>query len=72
VEGADRIRVAQAEAQQLPHLVLAPGVVDLVDHEQDGPARPAEQLGHLGVVLGGAGDDVDDEQHHVGVGDGPL
>ena len=64
--------LAQAEAQQLPDLALAAGVVDLVGHEQDRLARAAEQLGDLGVLLGDAGDDVDHEQHDVGVGDGPL
>ena len=54
VEGGDRVRLAQAQGQELPTLVLALVVVRLVDAEQHGLPRPPQPRGDGVVVLGDA------------------
>ena len=53
-----------------PGLRLLPFVVNLVRRQDDGLAGPLQDPGDRAVVLGGAHDGVDDEQHRVGGLDG--
>ena len=67
------MRLAEAEGHGLPDQRLAAGVVDLVGDEQHlAGGERAHDLGDAGVLLGDAGDGVDDEQHGVGLADGLL
>ena len=72
VEGADRVRVAQAEAQQVPDEVVAAGAVDLVGDHEHGRLDAAQDLGDPVVVVGEADGGVDHEEDGVGLADGLL
>ena len=65
----DRHRPLEAERPELGGLELAPGVVALVDCEDDRGAGLAQQVRGLEVGRRRTGDRVDDEQDHVGLGD---
>ena len=69
---ADGIRIAGAERQELPAVVLAPVVVGLVGDQQHGRLDPPQPIGEGLVVLGHARRRVDQEQHDVGGLDGRL
>ena len=62
-----RHRLAEAEPGELPHVGLAPLVVDLVHDDDDRRLALLEQARDACVLLGDAGRDVDDEEHEVGV-----
>ena len=72
VQRADRVRLTEAEREQLPHERLARRVVDLVGQHQDRLITAPEELRDPGVLLGDAGRHVGDEQHDVGLVHGPL
>ena len=67
VQGADRVRLAETEGQELPALVLAAVVVGLVGDDDDVVAAAAQPVGDGLVVVGHPDGRVDDEQHDVGV-----
>ena len=72
VQRADRVRLAEAEGQELPALVLAPVVVGLVGDDDDvvaAAAQPAAIASSSSVI---PTERVDDEQHDVGVAHGRL
>ena len=65
VDGRDRVRLAEAEAPEGSGLGLVPGVVDLVRHEEHGPAGLAQHLDDLLVGRGGPDHRIHDEQHDI-------
>ena len=72
VQGADRLRLAEAQRQELPPVVLAAVVVGLVGHQDDGCLETTQPVGHRLVVLSEPHRGIDDEQHDVGLLDGGL
>ena len=72
VQGADREGIAHPEGDELPGGRLPVGVVDLVHHQADRWAGPADDLGCGQVLVGHPGGHVDHQEHHVGLGQGPF
>ena len=72
VQGADRVRLAEPEGEELPALVLAAVVVGLVGDDDDLVVAAAQPAGDDLVVVGHPDGAVDDEQHDVGVAHGGL
>ena len=69
VAGGDRHRLAEAELVQLGGHVLVLGPVDFVGDDEDRDIGAAQRLRQLGVAGAHPGAGVDDQHHHVGLGD---
>ncbi len=72
VQGADRVGVAEAEPGEGPGIAVPAVAIHLVGDHQGGPAQPAQQAGHPGVLVGDPDGGVDHQHDDGGVGDGPL
>ncbi len=72
MQRADRVRLAGAEREELPAVVLAALVVGLVGDQQHRRLDAPQPVGQRLVVVGHAGGRVDEEQHDVGRLDGGL
>ena len=67
VDGAHGVRVAQAQAVELPQGAFVAGVVELVDRQEDGGLGALEHAGDALVFLGHAGAAVNEEDDGVGL-----
>ena len=66
------VGIAQAELRERPGIALAGAVVDLVDDDDRRRPGAAQERRDACVLLGDADCHVDDEDDHVGLGDGSF
>ena len=63
------MRLAEPELVELERCAAWRQALGLVRRDDDGPSRPAKEVGDVAILLGEPGSRVDEEDDDVGLGD---